>query len=118
VLGVGFGVGGYTSTDEGKILAASFRDNYNQIVQTIRSNPQLVARAQAPKAGAVFNEGDVLRAKINGVQVVKDPKDGAAMLVTLKRDDEVVFLGQEQDGFLKVLTPTGEGWVRKLVVMK
>lgn len=118
VLGVGFGVGGYTSTDEGKILAASFRDNYNTIVQTVRSNPQLLARAQAPKAGAVFNEGDVLRAKINGVQVIKTPKDGAAVVVTLKRDEEVVFLGQEQDGFLKVLAPSGEGWVRKLVVMK
>lgn len=118
VLGVGFGVGGYTSTDEGKILSASFRDNYNTIVQNIRSNPQLMARAQAPKAGAVFNEGDVLRAKINGVQVVKTPKDGAAVVVTLKRDEEVVFLGQEEDGFLKVLAPSGEGWVRKLVVMK
>ena len=118
VLGVGFGVGGYTSTDEGKILAASFRDNYNIIVQNIRSNPQLMTRAQAPKAGAVFNEGDVVRAKINGVQVMKDPKDGSGVVVTLKRDEEVVFLGQEQDGFLKVLAPSGEGWVRKLVVMK
>lgn len=118
VLGVGFGVGGYSSTDEGKILAASFRDNYNTIVQSVRANPQMLARAKAPKAGAVFNEGDVLRAKINGVQVVNEPKDGAGIVVTLKRDEEVVFLGQEQNGFLKVLAPSGEGWVRKLVVMK
>ena len=118
VLGVGFGVGGYSSTDEGKILAASFRDNYNTIVQSIRSNPQLAERAKAPKAGAVFDEGDVLRAKINGVQVVKAPKDGSGIVATLRRDDEVVFLGQEEGGFLKVLAPAGEGWVRKLVVMK
>jgi hypothetical protein len=118
VLGVGVAAGGYTSTDEGKIVASSFRDNYNNIVRSIRGNPTLLARAKAPKAGSVFNEGDVLRAKINGVQVLKSPKDGSGIVVTLKRDDEVVFLGQEEEGFLKVLAPSGEGWVRKLVVMK
>jgi hypothetical protein len=117
-LGVGFGVGGYSSTDEGKIVASSFRDNYNVIVRSIRANPSLMARAKAPKAGAVFNEGDVLRAKINGVQVLKAPKDGAAIVVTLKRDDELVYLGPEEDGFVKVLAPAGEGWVKKLVVLK
>jgi hypothetical protein len=118
VLGVGFGVGGYTSTDEGKILAASFRDNYNVIVQSIRTNPSLMARAKAPKAGSVYNEGDVLRAKINGVQVLKAPKEGGTAVTTLKRGEELVFLGEETDGFLKVLAPEGEGWVRKLVVSK
>jgi hypothetical protein len=117
-LGLGFGVGAYSSTDEGKILAASFRDNYNVIVQSVRANPALLGRAKAPKAGAVFSEGDVVRAKINGVLVVGAPKDGAATVATLKRGDELVYLGLEQDGFLKVLAPAGEGWVRKLVVSK
>jgi curli biogenesis system outer membrane secretion channel CsgG len=118
VLGIGVAAGGYTSTDEGKIIASSFRDNFNNIVRSIRGNPTLLARAKAPKSGAVFNEGDVLRAKINGVQVLKSAKDGSGIVVTLKRDEEVVYLGQEEDGFLKVLAPAGEGWVRKLVVMK
>ena len=118
VLGIGVGVGAYSSTDEGKMIAASFRDNYNNIVQSVRANPSLLARAKAPKSGAVFNEGDVLRAKINGVRVLKTPADGGAVIATLNRDDEVVFLGQEEGAYLKVLAPTGEGWVRKLVVMK
>jgi len=118
VLGVGVGVGGYSSTDEGKIIASSFRDNYNTIVRSIRANPSLMARAKAPKAGAAFNEGDVLRAKINGVQVVKAPKDGSDIVATLQRDEELVYLGVEENGFLKVLAPAGEGWVRKLVVMR
>lgn len=118
VLGAGFGVGAYSSTDEGKILAASFRDNYNIIVQSVRMNPSLLARAKAPKAGAVFNEGDVLRAKINGVQVVKTTGADAAIIATLQRGEELVYLGEEQDGFLKVLAPAGEGWVRKLFVSK
>jgi hypothetical protein len=118
VLGVGVGVGGYSSTDEGKIIASSFRDNYNTIVRSIRANPSLMARAAAPKAGAVFEEGDVLRAKINGVQVIKSPKDGSAIVATLQRDEELVYLGVEENGFLKVMAPAGEGWVRKLVVMR
>ncbi|MEO5897166.1 MAG: hypothetical protein ABIS06_15865 [Vicinamibacterales bacterium] len=71
VLGLGVAAGGYTSSDEGKLIAVSFRDNYNIIVQSIRTNPTLLARAAAPKTGSVFNEGDVLRAKIAGVQVLQ-----------------------------------------------
>ena len=118
VIGLGVGVGAYSSTDEGKMLSASFRDNFNTIVRTVRANPALAARAAAPKAGAVFNEGDVLRPKINGVQVLKAPKDGAAIVVTLNRGDEVVYLGAEDAGYVKVLAPSGEGWVKKLVVQK
>lgn len=118
VLGVGFGVGGYSSTDEGKMIASSFRDNYNTIVRSVRTNPSLMARGKAPKAGAVFDEGDVLRAKINGVQVLKSPKDGAGVVATLQRDEELVYLGNEENGYLKVMAPSGEGWVRKLVVMR
>jgi len=118
VVGLGVAGGGYSSTDEGKLLAASFRDNYNVIVQSIRANPALLARASAPKAGSVFNEGDVLKTKIAGVHMLKTPKDGAAIVSTLGRGDEVVYLGIEEAGFVKVLAPAGEGWVRKLVVAR
>lgn len=114
VLGAGVGAGGYSSTSEGKIIAASFRDNYNNIVRSLRNNPNM--KADAPKMGAVFNEGDVLAAKIDGVQVVSAPKDGASTVATLKRFQTVVYLGEESNGYLKVLATQGEGWVRKLVV--
>jgi hypothetical protein len=118
VVGLGVGVGGYSSTDEGKMLAASFRDNYNAIVRAVRANPALARRAAAPKAGPVFEEGDVLQPKINGVQVLAAPRDGSKVVATLQRNDDVVYLGEELDGYLKVLAPAGEGWVRKLVVTK
>ena len=114
----GVGGGGYSSTDEGKMIAASFRDNFNAIVRAVRGNPSLVKHAAAPKAGPVFEEGDVLRPKINGVQVLAAPKEGAAVVTTLQRSDDVVYLGVEQDGYLRVLAPAGEGWVRRLVVQK
>lgn len=117
IVGLGVGAGGYSSTDEGKLIAASFRDNFNAIVRAVRANPSLVRHA-APKAGPVIEEGDVLRPKINGVQVLAAPKEGAATVTTLQRSDDVVYLGVEQDGYLKVLAPAGEGWVRRLVVQK
>ena len=62
--------GGYGNTNEGKIIAAAFMDNYNNIVRSVRSDPSLqrnvgtlkqeAAAGGATKAGAVFNEGDVL----------------------------------------------------------
>lgn len=117
IVGLGVGAGGYSSTDEGTLIAASFRDNFNAIVRAVRANPSLVKHA-APKAGAVIEEGDVLRPKINGVQVLAAPKEGSAAVTTLQRSDDVVYLGVEQDGYLKVLAPAGEGWVRRLVVQK
>ena len=71
------GLGGYANTNEGKVIAASFADNYNGIVRAVRGNPSLQrnvgtlateAGTALTKAGAVFNEGDVLRPKIANVQ--------------------------------------------------
>ncbi|MBA2301285.1 MAG: hypothetical protein H0W08_01475 [Acidobacteria bacterium] len=41
VLGVGVGAGDYRSTNAGKIIAASFRDNYNNIVRSIRTSGRI-----------------------------------------------------------------------------
>ena len=37
---------GYTNTPEGKMIAASFLDNYNHIVTQIRDNPQLIRQRE------------------------------------------------------------------------
>ena len=75
--GGGAAGGGYGNTNEGKIIAAAFMDNYNQLVMAVRSDPTPAAqrrqslkkrpRAAPTKAGAVFNEGDVLGPKIGNV---------------------------------------------------
>lgn len=115
-IGIGAGAGGYSSTNEGKIIAASFRDNYNKLVRSMRGNPGVTS--DAPKAGAVLDEGDILRAKIAGVRVLRAPKDGSPAIATLAGGDTVVYLGEESNGYLKVLASAGEGWVRKLAVAK
>ena len=39
--GVGAAGGGYGNTNEGKIIAAAFMDNYNNVVKVVRNDPSL-----------------------------------------------------------------------------
>jgi Curli production assembly/transport component CsgG len=120
--------GGYSNTAEGKLIAASYLDNYNNIVTALKADPNLMGRADKfkgvglagdeTKAGAVFAEGDVLSPKIDNVKLLAEPKDGAKVLAALKAADKLVYLGEEQDGYLKVQGSDAEGWVKKALVKK
>jgi hypothetical protein len=126
--GVGGGVGGYGNTNEGKIIAAAFMDNYNKIVGVVRDDPSLqrnvgtlkqeAAAGGTRKAGAVFNEGDTLGPKIANVKVYAQPTDTSKVVLTLGRGDEMVVVGEEKDGYVKVETASGVGWVRMTLVQK
>ncbi len=126
--GAGGGVGGYGNTNEGKIVAASFADNYNNIVRVIRNDPTLqrdvgtlaqeAAAGGSTKAGAVFNEGDVLYPKIGGVKLMGSAGDGGKVIATLAKTDEMIYMGEEQSGYLKVESGSGSGWVKKILVAK
>jgi len=119
-------LGGYANTNEGKVVAASFADNYNGIVRSVRGNPSLqrdVASlaeeaGKRTKAGAVFNEGDVLRPKLASVKLLAQPSDQSDAVATLARGEELIFLGKEQDGFIHVETAKGGGWVKKVLVAR
>jgi curli biogenesis system outer membrane secretion channel CsgG len=123
LLGVGAG-GGYSSTNEGKVIAASLADNYNGIVQAVRNDPSLqrnvgsLAEESAKKtvAGAVYNEGDIVYPKIANVKLMSEPNDGGKIVGTLAKGDELVFMGAEQDGYLSVESGAGSGWVKKALV--
>ncbi len=119
-------LGGYSNTNEGKVIAASLADNYNGIVRAVRANPSLqrgVASladeaGKRTKAGAVFNEGDVLRPKLANVKLLAQPSDQSDALATLGKGDEMIFMGKEQDGFVNVETAKGGGWVKKVLVAR
>ena len=126
--GVGVAAGGYTKTNEGKVIAASFLNNYNKIVADVRKDPRLkgmdasavrgsIGKAAA-QAGAGVGEGDVLYPKIENVKLLAAPSNTAAAVATLKKSEELVFLGEEKDGFLHVQGASGEGWVKKVLVSK
>jgi len=120
------GLGGYERTAEGKVIAASFADNYNGIVRAVRGNPSLQRNVGAldkeagtvTKSGAVFSEGDVLRPKIANVRLFSQPSDEGQPVATLARGEELIFMGKEKDGFVSVETSRGGGWVKKILISK
>src|SRR5262249_34219676 len=118
--GGGAAAGGYGNTNEGKIIAAAFMDNYNNVVKVVRNDPSLqrnvgtlkqeAAAGGTTKAGAVFNEGDVLTPKIANVRLLAEPSDTGKVLATLARGDELVVVGTVKDGYINVQGATASGW--------
>ena len=125
--GGGAALGGYTNTNEGKVITASFLDNWNNIVRAIRNNASLIQARAGPastanQAGSVqagaAAEGDVMVAKIAGAKVLRGPADNAGVLMSLSKTDEVLYLGEERNGFAKVTSPQGDGWIKKVLLKK
>jgi len=127
VLGAA-GLGAYGNTPEGQVVAAAMLNNYNEIVGVVKNQKSIVAptattasaqnAASSVQAGAVFNSGDILSPKIPGVKVFQQPLATSNVVMTLKRDDQVVYLGDENKEFLKVQGADGEGWIDKKLVKK
>lgn len=119
-------LGAYTSTPEGKVIASSYLDNWNNVVRSIRNNPQLArqdinlkaASGQPTKAGVVFEEGDAVTGKIAGLKIYSQPNKTSKVLASLGRGEEVIYTGKEKDGFISVQGNDGEGWVEKIMVKK
>jgi hypothetical protein len=130
LFGGGFGAagGGYGNTNEGKIIAAAFLDNYNNVVNVVRGDPSLqrnvgrlaqeAAAGGQARAGAVFAEGDVVVPKIANVKVLSMPSDDADPVATLGRGEELVVIGPEQNGFINVQGADGAGWVKIVLMSK
>jgi hypothetical protein len=124
--GGGGAVGGYGNTNEGKIIAAAFMNNYNKIVQVVRNDESLqrdvgTLKQEAGKktiAGEVFNEGDVITPKIGNVKMYGSASDAAKVVATLARGDELVVIGAEKNGYVNVQGGSASGWVKKVLVTK
>lgn len=123
VLGA-IGGGAYTSTDEGKIVAAALLDNYNNIVRDVRNNPSLLQstsavaeqNAAASLQAVKYRPGAVLRAKVDNVKVLEGPERGADAVTRLKKGEEVVFMGDAEDGYLLIQGSEAEGWVQEFML--
>jgi hypothetical protein len=124
MLGIGAGTiiggGGYTDTDEGKVIAASFLDNFNELVASLENNPNMdrfgASGGETVQAGEVFSAGDVVQAKIDNVPLLAEPVAGAQPLSMITATESLVYLGQEKDGHLYVQGPSGTGWINKLLI--
>lgn len=126
--GAGAAAGGYGNTNEGKIIAAAFLDNYNSIVTVVRGDESLqrnigslrqeAAAGGQTKAGAVFAEGDVIVPKIANVKVLATPADDGKVVATLSRSDELVVIGKTTNGYVNVQGASASGWVKVVLVTK
>jgi hypothetical protein len=115
--GVGGGLGGYTNTTEGKVIASSYLDNWNNIVRAVRGTlAPAGAAAAAPQAGSGFQTGDVLVPKIKGVKIYT-AADKASKVVSATAS-EFVYLGEDSGAFVKVASADGEGWVEKVLITR
>lgn len=120
------GLGGYVNTNEGKMISASFMDNYNNVVRAVRNQPSLQRdvgtlaeeSSKKTKSGAVFNEGDTVLPKIANVKIYAEPSDASKVVTTLAKGDEMIVVGDEKNGYLNVESGSGGGWVRKVLVTK
>ena len=119
------GMGGYTSTAEGKLIAASFLDNYNKIVLAVRDQGSLVRASSASgdanaaastQAGAPIPAGQMLMAKISNVKAYAGPSRDSKVVATINRSDELVATGEVKDGFVKVDAANFSGWVQRTLV--
>jgi curli biogenesis system outer membrane secretion channel CsgG len=124
--GAAFGAAnGYTNTPEGKVIAASLLDNWNNIVRTIRDNTSLIKThsdsgdvnaANSTRAGAPQKAGEVLMARINNVKVYAGPSKDSKVLATLTKADELIASGDQKNGFVQVDSANVSGWVQKSLV--
>ena len=122
------GAGAYSSTAEGKVIAASLLDNFNAIVGKVQANSSLkpmsaervaaLGGGETPAAGSGFNEGDVIHSKIDGVKLMATASDTSKVIATLKKTDELVVMGAAAGGYIKVLGSMGEGFVKAVLVAK
>ncbi|HEV7432736.1 MAG TPA: CsgG/HfaB family protein [Steroidobacteraceae bacterium] len=121
------GAHGYGNSNEGKIIAAAFLDNYKKIVGVVRGDSGLqrevgtlqeeAANGGRTQAGVVFNEGDVVTPKINNVRLLAAAADGAQSVATVNRGDELVVIGAEQNGYIYAQGSVASGWVKKALMM-
>lgn len=124
----GVALGGYNSTDEGKIIVASFADNFNNIVRAVRNDPNLqrnvgtlaeeAAQGGTVRAGDVFEAGDIVTSKINNVRLMSLASDDSDVVTNLNSSDEMIYMGQESNGFVYVESGQGGGWIKKLFVQR
>ncbi|MFN4327609.1 MAG: CsgG/HfaB family protein [Limnobacter sp.] len=119
--GAAVGLGAYQNTNEGKVVAAAFLDSYNNLVKSVRDNPNLVqakagsaAQANAKnsvQAGFAFNVGDVVYPKIAGVKMHKKADESSPTVARLQKDTEALVSGSEVNGMIEVETADHKGWV-------
>ena len=73
------------------------------------------AATSAPRASAL-EVGTIVTPKIDNVKLLSAPRDAATAVATIRKSQELVFLGEETNGFIKVQGSTAEGWIKSVLI--
>lgn len=99
---------------------SAFDNYYAEYQRTMATAPvQDTGRMQAVMVTpSVLQAGDTLTGKIPNIHIYREPARNAPKLTVMAANDAVVYMGEERDGFYRITSSQGEGWVDKLLVKK
>ena len=61
--------------------------------------------------------GDILFTKIANAKLI-DAVNGSRAIASMRRGEELVYMGKEKDGHVLVQGGSGEGWVSKALLKR
>lgn len=105
--------GGYSKTPEGKLIAASLLDNFNKIVQQIRSKPSLIrstsvaSQQNAAQSIQATGPGASLPPPVQAAPATAQPTPGGALPATMTGPFSGQYSGQEQGVFSVIIGADG-----------
>lgn len=129
--GMGGALGGLIGGGAGRLLGGiaggvKFKQAETSMVLIDARSGMQVAAATGSAEKADFSLGGALFGGgvaggfggYSGVKPLRQPRDGSGAVQTLLKGDEVLTLGEESNGFVKVTAPNGDGWVKAILLRK
>lgn len=74
--------------------------------------------ASLPGMPGDFAPGDILVNRIAKTSLLADARAGSAKVARLAKNEEMIFLGTQRDGYLRVKTAAAEGWIARQFVRR
>ena len=89
------------------------RGALSEVTQTTREASQFNKEMQGVSGGGGVSAGAVLVSKTGSARIYQEPSKSSR---SLGQSSQMVFTGNDANGFYSVSTEQGDGWVQKLVV--
>ena len=111
-----------TTVDEVSKTGRELNELKNSVAPSTTTETRPTQQPQQPASaattGSAIQAGDVLFGKVANVRVYRDANKQSTALGQIAKSEELIYMGEEQNGLYKVTSASGEGWVDKLLVKK